>query len=361
MSTRSKVGWLLLAAVVVCALSFFSGAFGGFVAAGLGAWAIVVLRNPQRSAIGAAVLGYPPLNRGRHVVSAVAELGLAVVIVFCAVSGSNIRSEREAKEKERIAAEQSEAERKAAVVRDGELRTHGTEAVSKATALVADLRRDLEQGYYSAAMRVLGQAKTVVKPYENLRPAYEPIVALAEQVHENEQHLEVIGNVKRTLDDGPEDLAKAAASIKEKDYLAADKVFETMLRGLDVPPDSAPFVAMADVKKLRATVEGKRRAIASGLKKQKAEVAAAQVYQELCGERPTLSAWDGEVIGLERHIKETANDPDSIDVEKCTAPRMTDKRCWVSTCNVRGKNAFGALILLRKTYSFSKLGIEEVR
>jgi hypothetical protein len=361
MSTRSKVGWWVLAAALVCAISFLNGAFGGIVAAGLGAWAVVVLRNPRRSAIGAAVLGYPILNRGRHVMSAMAELGLAFVIVFFAFSGANIRSEREAKEKARIEAEQREADRKAGAARDSDLRAHGSEAVAKATALVADLKRDLEQGDYSAAMRALSQAKAIVTPYEDLHPAYEPIATLAAQVHEDEQHLEVIGNVKRTLADGPEDLSKAAASIKEKDYLAADKVFETMLVGLDVPKDSAPFVPMVDVKKLRSTVEGRRRTIGAGLKKQKAEVAAAQVYEELCGERPALSAWDGEVIGLERHIKETANDPDSIDVEKCTPPRMTDKRCWVSTCNVRGKNAFGALILLRKTYSFSKLGIEEVR
>jgi hypothetical protein len=94
----------------------------------------------------------------------------------------------------------------------------------------------------------------------------------------------------------------------------------------------------------------------------KAKEDKAAVYAALCGEKPSISSWDGEVIGLERALKETANDPDSIDVEKCTNPVLTTENCWLVTCNVRGKNGFGALILQRHTFAYSKaLGFQEAQ
>lgn len=97
-------------------------------------------------------------------------------------------------------------------------------------------------------------------------------------------------------------------------------------------------------------------------KKNRAEEEDAKIaaYKELCGEKPEISSWDGEIIGLEAVIRRNAHDPSSIDVEKCSNPVLTLNNCWVSTCNVRGKNAFGALILNRVTYSFSTLGTFEV-
>lgn len=90
------------------------------------------------------------------------------------------------------------------------------------------------------------------------------------------------------------------------------------------------------------------------------KVAQAQLYEKLCGPKPHWSGWDGEVGNIERALKRVAHDPGSIDVENCTHPYLDSKRCWVTQCDVRGKNAFGALILQRKTFSISALGVEEV-
>jgi len=57
---------------------------------------------------------------------------------------------------------------------------------------------------------------------------------------------------------------------------------------------------------------------------------------------------------LESKIEESAHDPDSIDVSNCTRPVLSKDNCWVSTCDVRGKNAFGALTLQKQTWSYSK-------
>lgn len=83
------------------------------------------------------------------------------------------------------------------------------------------------------------------------------------------------------------------------------------------------------------------------------DVVAYRVTKELCGPEPTISAWDGSIIGLERAFGEVAHDPDSVEISECTKPRMSDN-CWLTTCKVRAKNGFGALVLQR--YRFAVTG-----
>jgi len=69
---------------------------------------------------------------------------------------------------------------------------------------------------------------------------------------------------------------------------------------------------------MRAVVERKPARDRGGIKRQQADIALQRYIPALCGDKPQRSGWDGEIVGLEAHIKETANDPDSIDVENCT-------------------------------------------
>jgi hypothetical protein len=113
-------------------------------------------------------------------------------------------------------------------------------------------------------------------------------------------------------------------------------------------------------RRIGPLVERTRRKQAAIAERERREAAAAEALAAVCGPKPSISSWDGEVIGLERALKKTAHDPDSIDVENCTDPILTKKRCWITTCDVRGKNMFGAKIYQRKQYSVSRLGFEEV-
>ena len=74
------------------------------------------------------------------------------------------------------------------------------------------------------------------------------------------------------------------------------------------------------------------------------------VYVVSCGDRPKHSGWDGGNSAAEQLVKRSAHDPDSIDVENCTAPELTMRSCWQFTCDVRGKNMFGAMVLNRRTF-----------
>lgn len=110
--------------------------------------------------------------------------------------------------------------------------------------------------------------------------------------------------------------------------------------------------------KTRTIVSGIHARVAKLLKK-RAELRLKRLapkfeYMEGCGPKPTLSAWDGELPGAERLMRRTAHDPDSIDVENCTVPQMSDKHCWVTKCQVRGTNAFGAKILNQKVFTWKE-------
>jgi hypothetical protein len=83
-----------------------------------------------------------------------------------------------------------------------------------------------------------------------------------------------------------------------------------------------------------------------------------QAYFTSCGTKP--QRWfDGGVRAAETFMKQNANDPDSIDVENCTEPVLMTHGCWRYTCDVRGKNAFGALILNRITFRESDATIRQ--
>lgn len=372
MRTRNRLAWIGLGAVVMCVVASLHGLAGALSFLGVTGWAIAVFLRSTRPALAATLLGIPATQRGAHLASAACEFVLGMILLFCTIGGATMRTDREKRESEKTAEATRQADEKVAAARDADLRAHAQEAIAQTTQAVAEAKHEMERGDVAAAERELVIAQTIVAKYQGLRPPDPNMASLSTLVSEQTEDVTTIDKVTRTLRDGSRDLEDAAEKARNRNYVAADQALERVLRGLSVPPRLAAWLPMNDVNRLRAAAQAKKRAIAWGVTKQEAAIAAAErkqqaanaaaeMYEKLCGDKPERSGWDGEIIGLERHIKETANDPDSIDVEKCTVPVMTEKRCWVSTCNVRGKNAFGALILLRKTYSFSKLGVEEVR
>jgi hypothetical protein len=95
----------------------------------------------------------------------------------------------------------------------------------------------------------------------------------------------------------------------------------------------------------------------------------ADAIRKLCGQL-TIS-WDSFAPTVAAdYVKTKANDPDAIDVKNCTALRFDKEHCWLTDCDVRAKNAFGAKILKRIRFSIGRdpsvetyplvLGAEEV-
>lgn len=129
---------------------------------------------------------------------------------------------------------------------------------------------------------------------------------------------------------------------------------------VEPPPDPGPAPQPAPApppKPRKLTAEERRRAAerkAAREQHQREEeqrehdmaAAAVEASAKFCGPAPERSKWDGIYVGLARAYKTIANDPDSIEFVSCTDADLREApTCWAFSCDVRGKNAFGAKIL----------------
>lgn len=64
---------------------------------------------------------------------------------------------------------------------------------------------------------------------------------------------------------------------------------------------------------------------------------------------PRRSEWDGAYYEVQRLLKRTAHDPSSIEMLPCTLAVETAAG-WLTTCEFRGRNALGALVLERAQF-----------
>lgn len=93
-------------------------------------------------------------------------------------------------------------------------------------------------------------------------------------------------------------------------------------------------------------LDRRRRSFRRRAERARRQQIADRALIDTCGsEAPERGPWDGEIVGSERFMRQTAHDPGSIDVEQCTPPQLIDaEHCWTSRCIVRGNNAFGARV-----------------
>lgn len=96
--------------------------------------------------------------------------------------------------------------------------------------------------------------------------------------------------------------------------------------------------AQAGQAKLAAEEKAAQDAVAEAKRRARAQLEAR------IGKEPVPSNWDGAYYEVERLLKRTAHDPDSIDMEPCTKAVVTETG-WRTRCAFRGRNAFGGLIL----------------
>ncbi|HJQ40639.1 MAG TPA: hypothetical protein VKB93_26135 [Thermoanaerobaculia bacterium] len=159
---------------------------------------------------------------------------------------------------------------------------------------------------------------------------------------------------------------KAAGLTSSTQFAEAERVLKEALataeREIEQQRDSELLMpADFDPQTRRTQIQRQLREIAARAEKQRKQEREAQALLAICGEKPVIGSWDGGIYQIESALKKVAHDPSSIDVENCTEPLLYRDSCWVTTCNVRGKNAFGALVLDRKRFSISNLGVEELK
>ena len=156
-------------------------------------------------------------------------------------------------------------------------------------------------------------------------------------------------------------LANARLHVAEEpgsDVLAYDSRLASDASALAaiVPPYRAENLAA--IRNATVAVERRRRMFRRQVQAARRAEAERVALSLVCGDRaPVVGGWDGELVGAERYMRQTAHDPGSIDVEHCSTPQLTRRNCWVSTCQVRGRNAFGAMVLNSVTFSVGRAGI----
>lgn len=147
-------------------------------------------------------------------------------------------------------------------------------------------------------------------------------------------------------------VARRALDTEHPDALAAEVAYDGALAQLRALSADVRTTLRAELTPLERQLTSKRarnHRAAARIQAER-ERAAARLLQ--CGTAPGISAWDGELFGAESFVERGAHDPSSIDVENCTVPQLSTSRnqCWLSTCDVRGTNAFGAMVLNRMQF-----------
>lgn len=200
------------------------------------------------------------------------------------------------------------------------------------------------RGDWSAAQSALAEGERYLAPLgqeaTSLRERGAPIAAQA-AVHA--RRLNAIATATAALD------ADYADAVEKEEAL------DGQLEALDAVDAAAREGHERELRDMRRRVERARRSNHASAERLRRERIMHLARLALCGDAPTVGGWDGELLGAEHFIARSAHDPDSIDVENCTTPALAVNRnhCWLSTCDVLGRNAFGAMIRNRMQFEVS--------
>lgn len=276
-------------------------------------------------------------------------LGMGLLAVLVLMNGllTNYQEDQERKaqaaEMEKLQQEQREREQ----ARTAELVENLPAATAALQANFAAFDTAAARGDFVAAKSALSEAKAVLRPYRELK----------EPVQEAQNLIEGL-ETRKALAGIDAAIQKADEAASAKRWIAADDEYSRASGSLSALDQGAMHEKV--VAALAGRIERGQKRIASKVKTAREERAQLEALKATCGKKPERSAWDGEIVGLESAVKRTAHDPGSIDIENCTEPVLTEA-CWRTTCQVRGKNAFGAQVLNSMTFLVvNRNGIAEV-
>lgn len=344
---------VLVAGCFVSATASASGCFGALMSVSL---------------IGATgVLASGKLGNRRSY--AVAPAVLALASVFGSIVGMTSRmGEQQRAEQAAVVQQQQVA---AAAARAAACRSSAPSTLQRARAQLEVGRAASAESRFADAVALASQARAMMQEVVALRPpvagaaeldaAAEALRAQAEQSQLAVQaEAARVAAEARALESLDQVLAEATSLVRESpgdDVIDYDRRLRALAQVLGAEPAAARERAARDIDRRIAAIDRRRSGIRRQVERAEQELAALALYRTLCGsEPPTLSAWDGELVGSERVLAENANDPDSIDVERCTTPVLTRDDCWATTCQVRGRNAFGGLVLNHVRFSVAAHG-----
>lgn len=370
-------GVVLLAWVVLAFVAMLMGWRGIILGLALLAWAIGGAAGKIK---GPLHLVFP--DSTKTTLLTVVALSFGSCITTCGIVGTareSTRVEDETRKKNEVKQQQAEVDRKAE--RQAAEETAERAALEKKLrANVATAAADYIAGldavellknkgkWREAASKMQGVVATI-SDYQKLQPVPAELAAATTRQQELTLSINEVMAVLNEADQLKTNMGEAAAMTKgTRDgatWQNAQRLWESALasvEGLEATSDALKAHVPRDLPRTRKSIEQnlkKAREIATKYEKQQAELAA---YLVLCGEKPVGcgGGWDGECAGAESAFEQVAHDPSDVDVENCSTPVLTKRDCWHSSCSVRARNGFGALVLQEYIFRFSALGVEVV-
>jgi hypothetical protein len=249
----------------------------------------------------------------------------------------------------RAAVEEQRRVQEAARQREEWLRQNAAAAINRATEAIASARAAATAGDFRLATQQVESARKTLEPSAKLKPPVAGVDPLLQQAAQLAAEIAPFVAALQTIDE-----AARAATATFADALATEDACiqaTTKLKTIEGPPAQR---FRTEIARTKQDLAKRSRSVHAAADRLRHEQALKLAVEYLCGSSPPLiGGWDGELVGSESYISRTAHDPDSIDVENCTVPKLTDD-CWITICDVRGKNAFGALVLNRYKFSVGK-------
>jgi hypothetical protein len=160
------------------------------------------------------------------------------------------------------------------------------------------------------------------------------------------------GEQLATLTAALEEARAAATEEPGDDVLAWAAKLETLARTLR----TAPAVAVerfGDELRTRADALDRRRA---ALRRRIDPARRAR-----CGPEPELEAAESELEGADVFLERTTHDPSFGEAENCSPPVLTDRACWLTTCEVVHDDAGGAAVTELYEFSIERAGISSAQ
>lgn len=241
----------------------------------------------------------------------------------------------------------------------------------------ADAKREAERDA-PGAVRLFQLAETIEKTCRDL-PTWQKVLqkardaeatekATAEAQRESELARSAEEAAKAKLERWPgvrhqalERLAEARKKFAKASYLEAHVAIESahafvlQYRGTAVERTDEFTKLLAEVEKERAAIDVRAKPLREAAEQKAREERAVA---EMRGIQPKTDPATGVPLAVKKHMVATAHDPSSLSYHGCTRPRVYEG-AWLVTCEIRGKNMFGALIL--QTREFAIIGESEDR
>ena len=246
---------------------------------------------------------------------------------------------------------------------DGDLQKHSKISVLRKT--VDDLKEKTVKPYAAHAYeqakllfkaKKLKEARRTVMAAQRLDATLPSIREFADKISDAIAHDAARQSAEYLRGATKETIRAAKKRISRKEFISASGLLS--LRLTDINDHEKKHGALVSLSAQEKRLRKLHKSIAPKVKRQQQREARRQKEREellaYCGRPPKRSEWNGGIIGIKLHVMRSAHDPDSIEVTNCTMPVLKKKSCWVTACDVRGTNGFGAKVLNRKTFSLER-------